>query len=221
MIVNEDTKLIHEMFIDREILPNNYELFRTNKIKLPTDYFGNSRLKSTENISTFQENQFIYTNPNKNKKVGQKYKFKFNLIINIDKNMLMDYFSSKKYQKLFDLLELYIVYLFNGIKLEEISNLFKKELITDAIYVNFMKCALLIKKNKKLYKQIYLRNTNNILDSTEIISKFEEYKDKKEKDDALFLLEKFIDLLKSIDENLYGKEIEKLNEVINGNLKSI
>ena len=227
MIKNKDVKLFHELNLDREIIPSNYELFHTNNNKVKQDNIIHSIFKPTGNISRTQENQFIYTNPNKeyyvlpNKnriiKAEEKYKFKFNNIINIEKNKIMTYFLCNNFEELFSLFELYIASLFNGINMELIPGLFKRELITDSVYINVMKCIEIINENKQLYKRIFLRNTSNRLDTTEIICKVEEVEHINVKDDALLLLLKFIDLLKGIDEKIFIKEINKLNEIFQKN----
>ena len=210
MIKEKDIKLFHEKNLQREIIPSDYELFHTNNIKLDHDNYIHSNIKTTGNISRYQEDHFIYSNPNQpyykipknlNKlKNDEKYQFKFNNIINVEKNKLMTYFLCNSYEKLFSLYELYMVNLFNGINLELIPELFKKELITDSIYINAMKCIQIIDENKQKYKRIYIRNNNNYLETTEIICKIEEEEDLNCRDDALLLTLKFIDLLKSIDE---------------------
>jgi hypothetical protein len=197
------------------------------QIKTHPDYFNHSSLKPTGNISRYQENNFIYSNPNhdyykipsKNKqlKKNEKYQFKFNNIINIEKNKIMTYFLCNNFEELFSLFELYIASLFNGINMELIPGLFKRELITDSVYINVMKCIEIINENKQLYKRIFLRNTSNRLDTTEIICKVEEVEHINVKDDALLLLLKFIDLLKGIDEKIFIKEISKLNEIFQKN----
>ena len=227
MIDENDVKLFHEVNLQREVVPKEYELFRTNKIKIYPDHFNHSSLKPIGNISRGQENQFVYSNPNheffkipsKNKKIkkNEKYKFKFNNIINIQKNKLMTYFLCKSYEKLFSLFEFYLVNLFNGLSMESIIDLFKRELIPDSIYINAMKCINLINENKQLYKHTYFRNTNNRLDTTEIILKVEEIEHINSKDDALMLLLKFIDLLKSINEKLFSTQIDKLKEIFEMN----
>jgi len=227
MIKEKDVKLFHEINLQREILPSGYELYRTNKIKTHPDYFNHSSLKPTGNISRYQENNFIYSNPNhdyykipsKNKqlKKNEKYQFKFNNIINIEKNKLMTYFLCNSYEKLFSLFEFYMVNLFNGLTLESIIDLFKRELIPDSIYINAMKCIKLINENKQLYKHTFIRNNNNRLDTTEIIIKVEEIKHINVKEDALLFVLKFIELLKSIDEKVFSNQINKLNEIFEKN----
>ena len=227
MIKNKDVKLYHELNLKREIIPSNYELFHTNNSKVKQDNIIHSIFRPTGNISRTQENQFIYTNPNKeyyvlpnkNRKVKteEKYKFKFNNIINIEKNKIMTYFLCNNFEEFFSLIELYISNLFNGINIELIPGLFKRELITDSVYINVMKCIEIINENKQLYKRIFLRNTSNRLDTTEIICKIEEVEHINVKDDALLLLLKFIDLLKGIDEKIFIKEISKLNEIFQKN----
>ena len=150
MIKSKDVKLFHELNLEREIIPSNYELFHTNNNKVKQDNIIHSIFKSTGNISRTQENQFIYTNPNKeyyvlpnkNKiiKTEEKYKFKFNNVINIEKNKIMTYFLCNNFEELFSLFELYIENLFNGINIELIPGLFQRELITDSVYINVMKC---------------------------------------------------------------------------------
>ena len=215
------------MNLQREVLPSGYELYRTNKIKTNPDHFIHSSFKPTGNISRDQESHFIYSNPvhdyyvipqkNKKLKKSEKYQFKFNNIINIQKNKLMAYFLCNSFEKLFSLFEFYIVNLFNGLSLEAIIDLFKRELISDSIYINAMKCITLINDNKQLYKHTYIRNNNNRLDTTEIFMKVEEIKHENSKDDALMLVLKFSDLLKSIDEKIFREQIDKLSEIFEKN----
>ena len=227
MINEKDIKLFHEINLQREVLPNGYELSRTNKIKTHPDHFIHSSFKPTGNISREQENQFIYSNPNHDYyiipkknitlKKNQKYQFKFNNIINIQKNKLNAYFLCNSYEKLFSLFEFYMTNLFNGLNLESIIDLFKRELISDSIYIHAMKCIKLINDNKQLYKHTFIRNNNNRLDTTEIFMKIDEIKHENAKDEALMLVLKFSDLLKSIDEKLFINQIQKLNEIFEKN----
>ena len=110
-----------------------------------------------------------------------------------------------------------MVNLFNGLTLESIIDLFKRELIPDSIYINAMKCIKLINENKQLYKHTFIRNNNNRLDTTEIIIKVEEIKHINVKEDALLFVLKFIELLKSIDEKVFSNQINKLNEIFEKN----
>jgi hypothetical protein len=103
------------------------------------------------------------------------------------------------------------------LNLEAIIDLFKRELISDSIYINAMKCITLINENKQLYKHTYIRNNNNRLDTTEIFMKVEEIKHENSKDNALMLVLKFSDLLKSIDEKVFSEQIDKLNEIFEKN----
>ena len=227
MIKNKDVKLFHEINLEKEVIPSNYELFHTNNNNVKQDNIIHPIFKSTGNISRTQESQFIYTNPNKeyymipnkNKiiKAEEKYKFKFNNIINIEKSKIMTYFLCNNFEELFSLFELYITNLFNGVNIELIPGLFKRELITDSVYINVMKCIEIINENKQLYKRIFLRNTNNRLETTEIFCKVEEVDHTNAKDDALLLILKYIDLLKAIDEKIFFKEINKLNDIFQKN----
>ena len=227
MIEEKDVKLFHEINLQREALPNGYELYRTNKIKTHPDHFNHSSLKPTGNISRDQENTFIYSHPNqdfykippKTKKLkrNEKYQFKFNNIINIEKSKLMTYFLCNSYEKIFSLLEFYMVNLFNGLSLISIIDLFKRELMSDSIYINAMKCIKIINENKQLYKNTYMRNNNNRLDTTEIFIKVEEIEHINIKHNALLLLLKFIELLNCIDEKIYSSQIEQLKEIFEKN----
>ena len=227
MIEEKDVKLFHETNLVREVLPKGYELFRTNKIKIHPDHFIHSSLKPTGNISRYLENEYIYSNPkhdyykipkkNKNLKKKEKYQFKFNNIINIEKNKIMTYFLCNNYEKFFSLFEFYMVNLFNGLNLELIEGLFQRELISDSIYISAMKCIKLINDNKQLYKHTYIRNNNNRLDTTEIILKIEDVELPNLKEDALLLVLKFSDLLRNIDEKLFENDIYKLREIFEKN----
>ena len=129
----------------------------------------------------------------------------------------MTLFLCKSYEKLFSLFELYIKNLFSCNNKEEIYDLYQRELIPDSIYINVMKCLELIKDNKQLYRHVNLRNINNQLATTEIFLKIEQVENPHIKNDALLLIQKFIDLLQSIDEKLFFDEIDKLYQILENN----
>ena len=113
--------------------------------------------------------------------------------------------------------ELYISSIFNGNNLEQITNLFERKMISDSIFVNALYCLNIIKLNRRKYNKYLLKNLNNTLDTTEIIFNLEENNNNQMKNDALLLIIKFIELLRSIDEISFNKEIEKLKEVFEKN----
>ena len=113
--------------------------------------------------------------------------------------------------------ELYISSIFNGYNLDQISNLFERKMISDSIFVNALYCLNIIKLNKRKYNKYLLKNLNNTLETTEIIFNLEENNNNQMKNDALLLIIKFIELLRSIDEISFNKEIEKLKEVFEKN----
>ena len=78
-------------------------------------------------------------------------------------------------------------------------------------------CLNIIKLNKQKYNRYLIKNLNNAFETTEIIFNLEENSNNQIKDDALLLIIKFIDLLKSIDEINYNNEIQKLAEVYEKN----
>ena len=221
MIEEKDIKLFHEINLQNEVATTGYEFFNINKIK------ANSSIKPTGNIPRYLENHFIYSNPNqeyytipeKNKKMkkNEKYQFKFNNILNIQKNKLMTYFLCNNYEKLFSSFEFYMINLFNGLNLDSILELFQRELISDSIYINAIKCIKIINENKKLYNSKYIYNNNNRLETSEISLKLEEIEHLNAKDDALFLVLKFSELLKNIDPKIFSNEINKLNEIYQKN----
>lgn len=229
MINDKDIKSYHETTLKKDILPNEWGLLRTNKIKIHPDQLTHSKFKTTGNLPREQENEFMYSNPNipfynVNKEMNKvkqgrskKYSFGYNNLLNIEKNKLMSYFICENYDTLFNLFEIYIMNLFNGLDKKGIEDLFKNELITDSVYIDAMKCIELISVNKQLYKHNQLRNINNRLVTSEIRFQIEIVGNPHAKDDALFLIIKFIDLLKSIDENLFQKEISTLEEVYTKN----
>ena len=196
--------LFHKLNIEREIIPYKYKLLNNN---------NNSKcsLKLKNNLSRSQEDQFIFYN------FKEKSKFKFNNIINIDKNKLIAYFLCNNYEELFSMFELYISSIFNGNNLEQITNLFERKMISDSIFVNALYCLNIIKLNKRKYNKYLLKNLNNTLETTEIIFNLEENNNNQMKNDALLLIIKFIELLRSIDEISFNKEIEKLKEVFEKN----
>ena len=196
--------LFHKLNIERDIIPYKYKLLNNN---------NNSKcsLKLKNNLSRSQEDQFIFY------KFKEKSKFKFNNIINIDKNKLITYFLCNNYEELFSIFELYISSIFNGYNLEQISNLFERKMISDSIFVNALYCLNIIKINRRKYNKYLLKNLNNTLDTTEIIFNLEENNNNQMKNDALLLIIKFIELLRSVDEINFNKEIEKLKEVFEKN----
>ena len=201
-----DLKLFHRINIEREIIPNKYKLikniFNENNI-------SKCSLKFKDNLSRNQEDQFIIFKGKSN--------YKFNNIINIDKNKLITYFLCNNYEELFSILELYISNIFNGYNIEEISNLLERKIISDSVFVNVLYCLDIIKLNKRKYTKHLKKNLNNTFETTEIIFNLEENFNNQIKNDALLLISKFIELLKSIDEISFNKEIEKLTEVYEKN----
>ena len=179
-----DLKLFHRINIEREIIPNKYKLikniFNENNI-------SKCSLKFKDNLSRNQEDQFIIFKGKSN--------YKFNNIINIDKNKLITYFLCNNYEELFSIFELYISSIFNGYNLDQISNLFERKMISDSIFVNALYCLNIIKLNRRKYNKYSLKNLNNTLDTTEIIFNLEENNNNQMKNDALLLIIKFIELL--------------------------
>ena len=120
---------------------------------------------------------------------------------------------------MFHLFELYIENVFNGTKVDKIPLLFKRNKISDSIFVNATYCISIIKKNKKAYNSYYINNNNNRLPFTEHILNSEEKTNKDLKFDSLLLILRFIELLNSIDETAYVKEIEKMKEILEKYIK--
>ena len=178
-------------------------------------------LKSTGNLSRAQESQFVFSNyeePNENTQNKKKITLSFDNFINIDKNKLITFLLCNNYEDLFSLFELYIKNIFNVREFEEITNLFQNEIISDSVFVNASYCINIINLNKKSYNHIYLRNNNNRLDTTEIIFKLQEIEKKDIRNHAFLLISKFIELLKSLDEIVFIKQIEKLEEILEKNI---
>ena len=148
--------------------------------------------------------------------IPNKYQLLINNFINIDKNKLMTYFLCNNFEELFSLIELYILNLLNGYNTDKISEIFKKGLITDSVFVNAIYCINIIKLNKKSYNKVLIKN-NSMLKTSEIMIKLKEISLKNPKNEALLLILKFIDLLKAIDEIGFIKEIEKLEDVFDIN----
>ena len=220
MLRTEDIKLFHRLNVEREIIPTKYELLKYDN----NNYSNNNpkyTLKSTGNLSRAQESQFVFSNyeePNENTQNKKKITLSFDNFINIDKNKLITFLLCNNYEDLFSLFELYIKNIFNVREFEEITNLFQNEIISDSVFVNASYCINIINLNKKSYNHIYLRNNNNRLDTTEIIFKLQEIEKKDIRNHALLLISKFIELLKSLDEIVFIKQIEKLEEILEKNI---
>ena len=220
MLRTEDIKLFHRLNVEREIIPTKYELLKYDN----NNYSNNNpkyTLKSTGNLSRAQESQFVFSNyeePNANTQNKKKITLSFDNFINIDKNKLITFLLCNNYEDLFSLFELYIKNIFNVREFEEITNLFQNEIISDSVFVNASYCINIINLNKKSYNHIYLRNNNNRLDTTEIIFKLQEIEKKDIRNHALLLISKFIELLKSLDEIVFIKQIEKLEEILEKNI---
>ena len=220
MLRTEDIKLFHRLNVEREIIPTKYELLKYDN----NNYSNNNQkytLKSTGNLSRAQESQFVFSNyeePDENTQNKKKITLSFDNFINIDKNKLITFLLCNNYEDLFSLFELYIKNIFNVREFEEITNLFQNEIISDSVFVNASYCINIINLNKKSYNHIYLRNNNNRLDTTEIIFKLQEIEKKDIRNHALLLISKFIELLKSLDEIVFIKQIEKLEEILEKNI---
>ena len=214
MIQEKDIQLFHRNNIEREIIPIKYQLNNDNKKKL--------FLKPIGNISKNQEDQIIFSNITNNLKSNQfkksrlddKNNFLFNNIINIDKNKIMTYFLCNNYEEMFSLFEFYIINLFNGCNMKQISNLFERNLISDEIYAKVKYCMNIINLYKKSYNHLIIKNINNTFHTTEIIVKRKDVFQENPKIEVFSLITQFIELLNSIDEIGYIKEIDKLNEIL-------
>ena len=205
----DDINLFHKLNVEREIIPNKYQLLiNYNNCK----HYNKPNLKSIGNLPRNHEDQYIFYNYDNN----ENKNFRFNNFINIDKSKLMTYFLCNNFEELFSLIELYILNLFNGYNTDKISEIFKKGLITDSVFVNAIYCINIIKLNKKSYNKILIKN-NSMLKTSEIMIKLKEISLKNPKNEALLLILKFIDLLKAIDEIGFIKEIEKLEDVFDIN----
>ena len=205
----DDINLFHKLNVEREIIPNKYQLLISyNNCK----HYNKPNLKSIGNLPRNLEDQYIFYNYDNN----ENKNFRFNNFINIDKSKLMTYFLCNNFEELFSLIELYILNLFNGYNTDKISEIFKKGLITDSVFVNAIYCINIIKLNKKSYNKILIKN-NSMLKTSEIMIKLKENSLKNPKNEALLLILKFIDLLKAIDEIGFIKEIEKLEDVFDIN----
>ena len=205
----DDINLFHKLNVEREIIPNKYQLL-INYINCK--HYNKPNLKSIGNLPRNLEDQYIFYNYDNN----ENKIFRFNNFINIDKNKLMTYFLCNNFEELFSLIELYILNLFNGYNTDKISEIFKKGLITDSVFVNAIYCINIIKLNKKSYNKILIKN-NSMLKTSEIMIKLKEISLKNPKNEALLLILKFIDLLKAIDEIGFIKEIEKLEDIFDIN----
>ena len=205
----DDINLFHKLNVEREIIPNKYQLLISyNNCK----HYNKPNLKSIGNLPRNHEDQYIFYNYDNN----ENKNFRFNNFINIDKSKLMTYFLCNNFEELFSLIELYILNLFNGYNTDKISEIFKKGLITDSVFVNAIYCINIIKLNKKSYNKILIKN-NSMLKTSEIMIQLKEISLKNPKNEALLLILKFIDLLKAIDEIGFIKEIEKLEDVFDIN----
>ena len=205
----DDINLFHKLNVEREIIPNKYQLLISyNNCK----HYNKPNLKSIGNLPRNHEDQYIFYNYDNN----ENKNFRFNNFINIDKSKLMTYFLCNNFEELFSLIELYILNLFNGYNTDKISEIFKKGLITDSVFVNALYCLYIIKLNKKSYNKVLIKN-NSMLKTSEIMIKLKEISLKNPKNEALLLILKFIDLLKAIDEIGFIKEIEKLEDVFDIN----
>ena len=211
-ITDANINLFHRINTEREIIPNKYQLLSNNN-----NLKNNSKpcFKSLGNLTKNQEDQIIYSNNNKSIESPIKIKNDFccNNIINIDKNKIITYFLCNNYEDLLHLFELYIINIFNGNDIEKIPILFEKNLISDLIYVNAIYCINIIKLSQKSNKTRLVSGENK-LETTEVFFKVKESDDDNLRFEALLLILGFIELLRSIDETSYTKEIKKLKEII-------
>ena len=218
MITDKNINLFHRTNIEREIIPNKYQLIKNN---INEEFNSKTCLTPVGNLSKNQEDQIIFSN-HKNKfdqsRINKIKYFGFSNIINIDKTKLITYLLCNNYEELFHLFELYITSLFNGTTIEKIPILFERFLISDLIFVNAISCINIIKFGKNSSSDNYIAcvNINNILETTEIFyrSNPKEKFHSNSKFIALLLVLRFVNLLKSIDEKCYIKEIKKLEEII-------
>ena len=198
---------LHSAFLPKEI----NSIGRTHlKIIDPSE-----KLSPMSNLTCEQESEIIYSNPNhplRNKR-AKKFDFKFNTLININKEKIETYLENDKYTELFPLFQIYLKEVFNGLDKEKVKELFYTQQITDSVYIYAMKCYDLINSNLKSYNYIKEKNTDNILDTTETFYKIKLKHNPVIKEDALCLISEYQMLLSIADKTLFEKEITILKNI--------
>lgn len=206
----ENTKEVqkyHYSNITSEFLPNSFYALNCAAIQ------SSSRLTSTNNLSTYQEKECIYSNPNLTNLNEKDFNYNFNALIQLNTELILEAWTQCNYEKLFQLFKLYLKSFFNGKEKEEIKNLFWNKKITDSIYIYSMKCYEVIEKNMKSYNYSKDYNNENLFETTENFYFVKSRPRYTVKEDTLLFLSKFQTLLTIAGEFIFKDEIEKIKQV--------
>ena len=212
MFSDDNINLYHFTGINCEFVPEEFQKIHVNRLNIQVNPFSNKILRG-KNLSTINESEFVYIDPNINKKNLKERTFKYNTIIKLNKKKVLKYFESENYTEFFNLFKLYLISLFNGLNKEQIKKLYKNRQITDSVYLFAIKIFDIIDNNEKKYSYIKVTNPDNVFETTENFYKIKEVKNYTIKEDAMLIIIKFHSLLKVIDENVYKEEIEELNNI--------
>ena len=211
----EDVNLYNIKGINGKFIPEEFAALRTNQLKIKVDKSTSKKIQKINKLSREVENEFIFTNPNHPGKSGQKekYDFKYNTIIHINKKKIKYYIEEEYYDKFLNLIYSYLSNLFNGLNKDQVRKLYIDRQITDSVYIFSMKCFELIEENKKQYNYSKSKNLDTMIDNTEHYYHIRELSNKEIKEDCLLLVLKFQNVLEAIDQNLFKENINDLKEI--------
>ena len=213
MFSDDNINLYHVTGINSEFVPEEFQKIHINRLNIKVDPLSN-KISKGKNLSIQNESEFVYIYPNTVENANIKNsKLKFNTIVKLNKNKILNYFSTENYVEIFNLFKIYVISLFNGLNKEQIKKLYLNQKITDSIYLYAIKILEIIDNNEKKYSYIKSCNIDNALEITENFYKIKEVKNYNTKEDALLILIKFQSLLKVIDENIYKDEIEEIKNI--------
>ena len=213
MFSDDNINLYHVTGINSEFVPEEFQKIHINRLNIKVDPLSN-KISKGKNLSIQNESEFVYIYPNTVENANIKNsKLKFNTIVKLNKNKILNYFRTENYVEIFNLFKIYVISLFNGLNKEQIKKLYLNQKITDSIYLYAIKILEIIDNNEKKYSYIKSCNIDNALETTENFYKIKEVKNYNVKEDALLILIKFQSLLKVIDENIYKDEIEEIKNI--------
>lgn len=169
-----------------------------------------SKLIPVNKLSVYQESEFVYTNPNKEKDKEENFNYKFNSLVSVNDKLIVELYKQDDYMKLFQNFNLYLRTLFSDQGKEEVIKLYLNKKITDSVYIYTMKCYELVERNTKLYNYFKTPNSENLFETTENFYYIRTKKNMSLKEDILLYISKFQTLLGIAGEFEFKEEIEKL-----------
>ena len=107
MFSDDNINLYHVTGINSEFVPEEFQKIHINRLNIKVDPLSN-KISKGKNLSIQNESEFVYIYPNTVENANIKNsKLKFNTIVKLNKNKILNYFSTENYVEIFNLFKIY------------------------------------------------------------------------------------------------------------------